>query len=481
MSMMRRRKAAAIRRALRHTAGIYFVLLLVIPACRFDSNRKIAERILDRYRRSAQARPLPASHVIRMRLSPDTGSGGPGVAEIAWEPNRYRERVSSAGVTTERGIQGGKAYYTDEDGVTRVTSEPVLRELLARFYFWRRAWLFRDHGRARLSLGPADTSTVSVRLEPQGANPISLLFSRRDGRLTAVRSPRFDLDFATGRAFREDSGRRPPVRAEIAWIGLPTDRLADAAIGGGCGRFGASSAPVPLERTSAGAVSFLAKANAVALTLALDSAADGPLEVSAVKAKELRLPFTRDVYGRLVAAGATLELGGFSCPGIHVEAVESVPPGCDGIAGGTLFREAVVEVDPKAGYLALHDPARWVSPAGFNRIVIDDDGNRPVARFRRRAENLRLLVGSAAGAADILLAPAAARRLEVAPPGPVNGLRWGLLALPPLSAEIDTGPTSPEWGDDGRLGFALLLRFHSYLDMPHRWIYLRAIESPGPR
>src|SRR5512132_2450454 len=231
MSMTSRREAAATRRALRRVPGISFVLLLVIPACRFDSNRKIAERILDRYRRSAQARPLPASHVIRMRLSPDARSGGPGVAEIAWEPNRYRERVSSAGVTTERGIQGGKAYYTDEDGVTRVASEPVLRELLARFYFWRRAWLFRDHDRARLSLGPADTSTVSVRLEPRGANPISLLFSRRDGRLTAVRSPRFDLDFATGRAFREDPGHRPPVRAEIAWIGLPTDRLADAAIG----------------------------------------------------------------------------------------------------------------------------------------------------------------------------------------------------------------------------------------------------------
>jgi hypothetical protein len=31
----------------------------------------------------------------------------------------------------------------------------------------------------------------------------------------------------------------------------------------------------------------------------------------------------------------------------------------------------------------------------------------------------------------------------------------------------------PDWGDDGSLGFPLLLRFHAYLQMPLRWIYVR--------
>ena len=31
----------------------------------------------------------------------------------------------------------------------------------------------------------------------------------------------------------------------------------------------------------------------------------------------------------------------------------------------------------------------------------------------------------------------------------------------------------PAWGDDGSLGFPLLLRYHSYFQMPLRWIYVR--------
>ena len=128
--------------------------LLALPSCRLDSQLRIAERILERYRHATAARPLPLSHVIRMTLRPVRGGDvAAGAAEVAWEPNRYRERVSSAGVATERGIQGGKAYAIDEDGSTRVVSEPVLRELLTRSYFWRKAWLFEDRERARLSSG----------------------------------------------------------------------------------------------------------------------------------------------------------------------------------------------------------------------------------------------------------------------------------------------------------------------------------------
>ena len=109
-----------------------------------------------------QVRPAPAKQFAAIPSSASAAETG--FAEIAWEPNRYRERVSSAGFTTERGIQGGKAYATDEDGYTRVVSEPVLAELQARSYFWRRGWLFQDRERARLSLAPAEAASVSVRL-----------------------------------------------------------------------------------------------------------------------------------------------------------------------------------------------------------------------------------------------------------------------------------------------------------------------------
>ncbi|HEY3171328.1 MAG TPA: hypothetical protein VGK86_02020 [Thermoanaerobaculia bacterium] len=436
----------------------------------------MAERILDRYRRSTASKPLPLSYVIRMKLRSAQGSAGAtGVHEIAWEPNRYRERVSSAGFTTERGIQGGKAYATDEDGVTRVVSEPVLRELLTRSYFWRRAWLFQDRERARLSIGPADATAVSLRLTPLGGNPLLLSFSRRDGSLLAVRSPRFDLDFTGPRSFREAVGARPAVLGEIVWSGLPTEQISDAAVGGACARFGAVAAQVPFERTPGGGVAFPARINGVELRLALDVSVDGPLAVSPAAAGKLGLSFARDVYGRSIGAGAKLEIGSFSCGGIHVEALPAAPDGSDGVVGGTVFREAVVELDPEGGRLTLFDPASWVIPEGFTRVLVDDDGDRPVTTMHRRSDRVRLAVGTAARSSDLLLAPEAASRLDVAGAGVARGLRWGTLELPDLSVGRDTS-SLPAWGEDGRIGFALLLRFHSHLDMPHRWIYLRPVR-----
>jgi hypothetical protein len=460
-------------RGLRSGGRACFLLcLLALPACRLDSQLRIAERILDRYRRATASKALPLSHVIRMKLRPDrAGDPATGVAEVAWEPNRYRERVSSAGVTTERGIQGGKAYAIDEDGFTRVVSEPVLRELHTRSYFWRRAWLFQDRERARLSLGPADATAVSVRLTPLDGNPLALSFSRRDGRLIAVRSPRFDLDFGQDGSFRLESGIRPRVVGEVVWSGLPSERIADAAAGGACGKF-VGRAEVPFERTAEGGLTFPAVVNGVALRLALDATADGPLRLSPEAAKRLGVSFSTDVYGRSIAAGATLEVGTFSCPGIHVEALTQPLDTSDGVVGGTVFREAVVEIDPAARRLALHDPTRWVPPAGFTRIVVDDDGDRPVTTLRRGRPVARLTVGAPTGSADLSVAPDALERLEISAPGTGGSMRWGILELPDLSVARDPHPAAVGWGDDGKVGFAMLLRFHSHLDLTHRWIYV---------
>jgi hypothetical protein len=32
-----------------------------------------------------------------------------------------------------------------------------------------------------------------------------------------------------------------------------------------------------------------------------------------------------------------------------------------------------------------------------------------------------------------------------------------------------------DWGEDGRLGFGFLGRYHAHVDMRHRWIYVREI------
>src|SRR5262245_28158055 len=184
------------RNARRRALGLLLLVSLVAHGgCGENAPSRICARILDRYRKVSGAKPLPAGGMIRLRLASVADMpSATGAAEIVWEPRRYRESVSSAGMTTVRGIESGKAYFTDEDGVTRVGSEPMLRELMTRSYFWRRAWLFTEYERAEISPGPADDATVSVRFRPEWANPLLLVFSRRDGGLVAVRSARFRLE-----------------------------------------------------------------------------------------------------------------------------------------------------------------------------------------------------------------------------------------------------------------------------------------------
>jgi len=109
-----------------------------------------------------------------------------------------------------------------------------------------------------------------------------------------------------------------------------------------------------------------------------------------------------------------------------------------------------------------------------NALDMDDDGNRPVTTLRKKGKTMRLLVGSATGASDLRIAPAAAGRLGVAVPGTLADLRWGILPLAPISAapeEVDRSDRA----EDGRLGFGFLGRYHAHVDMRHRWIYVREI------
>jgi hypothetical protein len=452
---------------------------LAAAGCGGEWPSRAAGRILDRYRKTSGAKPLPAGGMIRIGLTPADGKAEPvGRAEVLWEPGRYRESVASAGLTTLRGIEFGKGYFTDADGVTRVASEPILRELLTRSYFWRRAWLFEDRERTEAYLGPEDDRTVSVRLTPVGGNPLVLAFSRRDGALASVRSPRFRLDFSSPSKFRDVSDPEHPVNGEIAWTGLRTGPIPVPVIGGGQARFGEPADRIPLQRVS-GAAIVPARLSGQTIRLAVDASADGPLRVSPGLASKLPLRFTPDVFGRSVAAGASLDIGSVRYPSLFLQASEAVPAGADAVAGGCLFREAVVELDWQKRRLGLHDPEKWVAPEGFFRVVTDDDGDRPVAILKHGRESLRLAEGSDTGGTDLLLAGETAARVGLQGATHATGVLWGVVTLPPLTVRIARDGFSPEWADDGRLGFSVLARFHVFIDMPHRWTYVRAGDTPS--
>ncbi len=466
--MIARRMHARMRNR-EFALGLALATLVGALGCGEKWPSRIAARVLEKYRKASGAKPLPASGMIRLRL---TGPGGAsGRDEILWAPLRYRETVSSAGLTTVRGIESGRAYFIDQDGVTRVVSDQVLRELRTRSYFWRRAWLFEDFERAWLVLGPADDTTVCLEMTPEGGNPLSLIFSRNGGRLLSARSPRFRLEFSSASAFRDVSDPAAPVAGEVAWVGLPTGPVPEAYVGGGRVRFGGNPESVELERRR-GAVVVPATLSGRPIRLAIDAAEDGPVAVSPDLAARLGLVYVPDVYGRRVADGASLEIGGASWPSLWVRRAEAVPTGADAVAGACLFRDAIVEFDPGAGRLRLHDPSRFAPPEGFFKTAIDDDDDRPVAVLSRGKKDLRLTAGSDTGESALLLAAASAERLGLSATT-APGLAWGPVRLPELPIAVSQGGFFPDWGDDGKLGFPLLLRFHAFVNMPQRWMYLK--------
>ncbi|MEP6995377.1 MAG: hypothetical protein ABI968_12700 [Acidobacteriota bacterium] len=467
------RRTLGVRGGSRLAFAAITAVIAIGVGCGYDSPGTITSGILRKYQRQSGSKPLTAGGMIRIRLVLSrAGIEASGSSELLWEPWRYRETASSGGWTTTRGIEYGKAFYTDFDGVTRVVSEPVLRELMTRSYFWRRAWLFQNREDARTFLGPADDASVSIRFQPPGANPLTMSFSRRDGRLLSVRSARFHLEFSSPTKFRDLSDPATPLEGEVGWVGLPTGRLPNPLAGGGRARFPETPSLVPFERRG-GAIIVAARIAGEPVRLAIDAAADGPVLLSPQLAGRLPLTFRMDVYGRYVAAEASLEVGGVVYPSLFVQRSGDVPAGADAVAGACLFREAVVDLDPETRQFGLRDPEKWVIPEGYFRVVIDDDGDVPVAIVDRGKHALRLTAGSDTGEAALLLASQSAARVGLADKVTAKGLMWGAIKLPDLPLQVSDRGFFPDWGDDGRVGFPLLLRFHVYIHMPSRWIYLR--------
>lgn len=453
---------------------------LAVSGCGERSDLSIARRILESHRKRARIKPLPAAQVIRLALSASEAGGAPGSERIEWDGQTYRETVESAGWTTIRGIQGGKAFWTDEDGVTRVCSEPVLAELLTRAYFWRRAYLFDDLGGAKLSLGPAQEKTVSVDLRPKGGNTLRLTFEQ-GGDLLSARSPGFALDFRGAAAFTDRSRPGTAVGAEIRAVSLPSGVLSDKQAGGWSAKWTATPAELPLGRSATGAILLDAAIGGVPVRLAFDGSADGPLQVRGELAGRLGLAARKDVLGRSVARAGPLTLATVSWPDLLVQVSDDLPEGFDARAGGVLLREAVLEFDARAGKVRIYDPQKWSPPPGFFKGLLDDDGDRATAILSYGGNLLRLR--AAVPGPPLLIARESARRVGLPESGPAE-LKWGTAPLPPtpisfpaLSLSFPASGFDTQWGEDGALGQDVILGFHTFLDMPRRWAYLRPLDA----
>lgn len=472
---MRRGGGRAWARGWRAPAVTLLLAILAGTGCGERSDMRVARRILDNHRRSARVKPLPGAQVIRLHLWTPAGKDpAEGTARIEWDGLNYRETMTSAGWTRARGIQAGKAYLTDEDGVTRVASEPVLSELLTRSYFWRRAYLFDDRENALVALGPADATTVSLRVTPRGGNPLLLTFSNR-GELVAARAPRFDLRFHGPSRATDVSSPGAAVEIDIRSIALPSGQMADSQVGGWSSRWSGPSAETALVRLGR-AVAVEGRLARQPVRIAVDSGADGPVRLRTAFARGLNLVLANDVLGRRTARSGPLEIGSLVYPAILLEVSDAVPEGADALAGAVFFRETVVEFDPANARVRFHDPGHWSAPAGFFRGLLDDDGDRPVAVLRQGQGTLRLRAGTAAGPV-VLLAPESAHRMDLSGAGATaKELRWGSAPIPPSPVAVEQG-FDPDWGDDGALGYDILLRFHVFLDMPSRWAYLRPLDA----
>jgi hypothetical protein len=440
-----------------------------LAGCTKRAERDAARATIERYRRESGAKPLGAAHLVRLRLRPPPGAPpeASGRGEIAWEQDKYRESLSSQGLFTVRGIQSAKAYFTDEDGVTRVVSEPILKELTTRAYFWRRSWLFESLGGARISPGADGRSVV---LEIRGGNPLTLVFTGDGRRLEEARSPRMRLLFTAAESYRDLSDPARPLEVDIEWIGLPTALLPDATVGGGSARFSAS--PGARYAAEGGRVLLESTIGELPVRLRLEADGDRLLRVSPRLAERLDLTFRQDASGRWVTRGAALAAGGVRFADLAVARDERLT-GEEAEAGAPFFRETVVEIDPAAGMMRFHDPETWAPPENLVRVLIDDDGDRPAAIFTRGGETLRLLFPTAIEP-ELLLAPMAADRVGLGSSGQADGLRWGALRMPPMLFARAADRFDPEWGNHGALGWPVLLRQRTYIHMPRRWLYLDA-------
>lgn len=245
--------------------------------------------------------------------------------------------------------------------------------------------------------------------------------------------------------------------------------------------------------------------NGVAATALLDTGAEWTA-IDEAFARRLGLP----LGARDSASGVAGSARGRRAPGVRVSVGDLGLAGIEAfvfdlspmervtgrkipvVLGADAFRAAVVEVDPAAHVVVFHDPARFAPPAGALRLPLARVGDSravEVAIEGRSPVRLLLDLGSAG---TVLLLPAYWRAhlpLEGRPTSTTAGTGIGgtreeatctvgsleiagvSLANVPVDLETDR-PTRLPRGVFGLLGWAVLRRFHFFVDYPHDAVWL---------
>ena len=286
----------------------------------------MAARILDRYRKASGAKPLPASGMIRIRLAgPGGAAGEPGREEVLWEPRRYRETRVVGRADDGRGASNRARLTSPTRTASRASPRSqVLRELLTRSYFWRRAWLFGDRERRCLRLGPgAGRRRLDRASTSSDGNTLTLDVLAQATAGSSRRGRRASTSSSVARSrFRDvsDPANRP-VEGEVDWTGLPTGRCRAAEVGGGTG---AVRAAVDARCRTSAARAALSCVDAAHVRRCrsgwpIDAAADGPDGPVARRSRRGSGSSSRRTSSAgAIAAGASLEVGAAPWPSLWV-------------------------------------------------------------------------------------------------------------------------------------------------------------------
>jgi len=166
--------------------------------------------------------------------------------------------------------------------------------------------------------------------------------------------------------------------------------------------------------------------------------------------------------------------------------------GVEAVIGETVLARFVVEIDPDAGRLRLHDPSAFEAPAGAHAVALTLTGGKPfVAAVVETADGAGvpvslLLDTGAAGTLSLepserIPPPARAFETIVAEGiagdvgglrGRVAALRLGPFRLGDVIADFPHRSAEEPPGRDGVLGMGVLRRFRVFLDYPGRRVLL---------
>ena len=192
----------------------------------------------------------------------------------------------------------------------------------------------------------------------------------------------------------------------------------------------------------------------------IDGAADGPVAVSPdLASRPRRSPSPRTSSAALAPAALARRRGRRRGPSLWVRRAEAVPPGADAVAGGCLFREAIVDLDARRRPPAPGDSAsRFLRPTASSA---PPSTTTATGRWRSStAERSDLRLTLAADSGEAAAAARLSERRRASGWSGTSASRPGVGADSAARSALRESPSGfvPDWGDDGRLGLPAAVR-----------------------